>query len=390
MSRENCHHHGVQSLGAVVARYVTIVLSTALFSTSAQADRPYGWVNAGHVSAYTLDAFELSVSGSLIKVNSDIDLLNLRDDVVGGSSRLTGNSGDLDGFNGEIQFGVTSWLTALYREQHHDISLRLTPSGRVDIPEIDDTLTTRQRQWGLRWNIYEAGLVNRSLLWQAASLEVVRTENRSKDFNALIERVQMGSSTTVEFRPPQTFSIDRMTDRGWTARMLLTWPVTNNTGATVWGGYSQFDSQSGTSSTVRSTAIAPAFEQLFTTRQKQLHAGASIHWNITTRLPLQLGYEYISIQDHSMEIERNPSSVVLPSILRAGNLRSPQANHIVYGNLTYWLTPQLNATVFGHFFRNQFSGVMPHFNNPLSASLSNAVYGYAGIRVTYNLQLFSH
>ena len=61
---------------------------------------------------------------------------------------------------------------------------------------------------------------------------------------------------------------------------------------------------------------------------------------------------------------------MLPSFLRGANLNAATAkdNHTLHGSLSYWVTPQVHVSVTGKLFRNQFLGIITHYNNPLSSS----------------------
>src|SRR5690606_10796766 len=97
-------------------------------------------------------------------------------------------------------------------------------------------------------------------------------------------------------------------------------------------------------------------------------------------LPVQIGYEYINISDRKMSAISSNSSL-LPSFLRGQNLDdSETSNHTAYASVSWWLTPRIYIGVSGKLFKHQFAGIIPHYNNPLSGSFSDTLYGYAELR----------
>ena len=111
--------------------------------------------------------------------------------------------------------------------------------------------------------------------------------------------------------------------------------------------------------------------------------GAGVNWQLTPRLPMQISYEYIRINKSDTTIIGNELNSLLPSFLRGSNLgdSSGMGNHTVQGNIAYWITPNINFSISAKVFSNQFLGVLPHFNNPLSGSFSDKPYGFAGLSV---------
>lgn len=354
----------------------------------AHADRPHGWLPQAHGSAYTLNAGEVSLTGEALIVNDTLDFLDVRDDLVASTRRLEGDSGDLEGYRGAVSAGVTPWLTLFYRHTGHDLTLRLAEEDRVQLENVDQQLSTERREYGLKWNIFEAGRSGQQRPWTAASLEITRQESDSRDFGADIVRVKLDANTSVGFNPPARFSINRMADEGWQGRLLISTPLGSSSTLDLWGGYAERNASSGTGSEIQSDFIRPAFEQEFDTSEKQWSAGIGLQWLIMPRMPLTLGWEYLRITDRELDIRREDSSIPLPSILRPDSIdRAARDNQVLRGSLGWWMTPRFRASVKGYLFTNQFTGIMPHFNNPLSGSFASTTYGYAGLELEYRLGL---
>lgn len=365
-------------------------MMAALFLMAAPpavADNPWGWTGSDHVSAYTPQQGELHLRAEGLKVNTDIDFLDFRDDLVADSRRLEGDSGDLEGFAGSLEFGITSWLGIFYREQHQDLSLRLNEPDRVDMQEVDQSLDTRWRHYGIKWNLYEAGYADRSNPWHALSLELTRSESDSDPFDARVRRIDLNANTRAVFDPPQRFSINAMEDEGWRGRLIYTLPIGGNSSASLWAGYGRFEASAGTGTGVDTGFIREAVEQRIDIDENQVLAGASLDWSITPRLPIQLGYEYINTTSRDTRVDSADSGLDLPSFLRIDNLSLVDSNHTVYAAASYWLTPRLRLGLSARLFANQFQGIMPHFNNPLSDSFADITYGYAGLHLGYQFTL---
>ncbi|MDO9318844.1 MAG: hypothetical protein Q7V56_11675 [Gammaproteobacteria bacterium] len=352
-------------------------------SGTLQADTPLGWMNSDHLSAYTPGAMKLELTGSVLAVNDTIDFLDIRDDLLAGTRQLQGDSGDLDGERAEIQFGITSYLSAFYRRQQQALSLDLGEVKSINLLAIDDALETTSTAYGLKWNFYESGYFDNARSWYAASLEITRTENNTDNFEGTLDRITLNGDTSVVFTKPQTFRVDNMEDEGWQARLLYSFPMGNALTTSVWAGYAETEATSGTDSDMTAAFLAAAFRQKFTVEDQQALIGAGLNWQVTPRMPLQLSYEYIRITNSDVTAVVNPSNVLLPSFLQANNVSTidVSANHTLRGSLTFWVTPKFNVSLTGKLFSNQFRGVIPHFDNPLSGSFSEKPYGYAGIQI---------
>ncbi len=364
-----------------------MVLLFLTATPAALADNPWGWTGGDPISAYTPQQGELHVRAEGLKVNTDLDFHALRDDLTAGSRRLEGDSGDLDGFSGSLEFGIMPWLGVFYREQHQDLTLRLDEPGRVEMQEVDQSLDTRWRRYGVKWNLYEAGYVDRSRPWHALSLELTRSESESDPFGARIARIDLDANTRVTFNPPQRFSINAMEDEGWRGRLIYTLPLGRNSSASLWAGYGQFEASAGTATGVETGFIREAVEQRIDIDENQVLAGVSLDWSITPRLPVQIGYEYINTTSRDTRVESADTGLLLPSFLRIDNLSAVDSNHTVHAAASYWLTPQLRLGLSARLFANQFQGIMPHFNNPLSGSFADITYGYAGLHLGYQFAI---
>lgn len=355
------------------------------FGTSGtlQADTPLGWMNSDHLNAYTPGAMKLELTGSVLAVNDTIDFLDIRDDLLAGTRQLQGDSGDLDGERVEIQFGITSYLSAFYRRQQQSLALDLGEVRSINLLAVDDSLDTTSTAYGLKWNFYESGNVDNTRSWYAASLEITRTENSTDNFAGTLDRITLNGDTSVLFTTPQTFRVDNMEDEGWQARLLYSFPMGTALTTSVWAGYAETEATSGTDSDMTAAFLAAAFRQKFTVEDQHGLIGAGLNWQVTPRMPLQLSYEYIRITNSDVTAVVNPSNVLLPSFLQANNVSAIDVsdNHTLRGSLTFWVTPRFNVSLTGKLFSNQFRGVIPHFDNPLSGSFSEKPYGYAGIQI---------
>ncbi|MDO8273684.1 MAG: hypothetical protein Q7U82_17460 [Gammaproteobacteria bacterium] len=379
------------SLARVPKSRITLPLSTALMAVAAcspsHADTPLGWMNSDHLNAYTLDAMKFDLTASSLAVNETIDFLNIREDLLAGTRQLEGDSGDLEGERIELQFGITSYLSAFYRRQQQNLTIDLGEIKSINLVDIDDALSTTATAYGLKWNFFESGYFDNTRAWQSASLEITRTENNTDDFSGSLDKITLSGNTTILFTQPQTFRVQDMDDEGWQARVLYSFPLGDALTTSLWAGYAETEASSGTGSDIKVTALAAAFDQSFEVEESQLLLGGGLNWQITPRIPLQLSYEYLRINTSDVTTVVNPSNVLLPSFLQANNVNKIDANdnHTLRGSISYWVTPKFNVSLTGKLFSNQFLGVIPHYNNPLSGSFSEQPYGYAGIQLGLQL-----
>ena len=359
---------------------VLVVIS----GTPVQADQPFGWIGNGHSSAYTLARGEFELSGNLLRVDDTIDFLNLRNDLLAGNQRLVGNSGDLDGKGGELRLGVWDSLELFYRQTDQDLALNIGPVSSADIDNLDTQLRTEREAFGVKWVFYESLSQDRSQPWTSAALELTSSQNRSDDFGGDLAGFRFGATGGVTFDPPGRFGLDRLNDEGWGARLLFSSALSPSTTTTVWTGYGKTKASSGTSWDIDIGLFRDAFLQTFDSEESQYRLGASVNWQYFPRLPVQVGYEYIAITDREQTIKRGEGSLsrLIPSFLNGDGLaQSETRNHTLYGSVNWWITPQVYLGASGKLFSNQFTGIIPHYNNPLGSSFSDIPYGYVQLNL---------
>ncbi len=272
----------------------------ALTGSAAQADSPLGWVHTDHISAYTLNERTFELSLGAMAVNEDLDFLDVREDLLAGTRQLEGDSGDISGNNLELHVGIMPWLSAYYRRQQSDLVIDIGEVRSINLLDLDDGLVTTSQSYGFKWAIFESGNFDRARPWGAVSLEVARTANKTDNFTGVLDRITLNSNLVISFTNPQSFEVDQMEDDGWLARMLYSFPVSPTLSATTWAGFAENEAQSGTRSDIPVPSLASAFEQSFKTDNSQLLLGASLVWQITPRMPLQLAYEYIRLNDSDL------------------------------------------------------------------------------------------
>ena len=231
--------------------------------TPVQADQPFGWIGNGHSSAYTLARGEFELSGNLLRVDDTIDFLNLRNDLLAGNQRLVGNSGDLDGKGGELRLGVWDSLELFYRQTDQDLALNIGPVSSADIDNLDTQLRTEREAFGVKWVFYESLNQDRSQPWTSAALELTSSQNRSDDFGGDLAGIRYSATGGVTFDPPGRFSLGRLRDEGWQARVLLSAALSASTTTTVWAGYGKSEASSGTSWDIDVGFLRDAFLQTF-------------------------------------------------------------------------------------------------------------------------------
>jgi hypothetical protein len=353
-------------------------------STSAPAfpDTPIGWINNNNPSAYTTTRGQFEISGSFLAVNDTLDFLDLREELLVGQDNLVGDSGDLTGQRLDLNYGIFSTLSVFYTRQQHEFALDFGDISSVKLLDIDESLDTEIQSAGLKWTFYQANLLNPDNRLSAASLEFSAFSSKTRDFGITVSEVYL-PNLTILFRDPTTFSVVDMEDEGWKARLLYTLPLTGAATVTAWTGYGESKASSATTSNIDSQTIARFFAQSFEIEETYLYLGASVTFEVTPRLPLLLSYEYISISNS--QFTRNPliPPAGLPGFIAQTSQGDVDNNHSLFARISYWLTPDFNISLSGNLFSNQFIGVVPHYNNPLSGTFSDKPYGFAGLQMAY-------
>lgn len=359
-------------------------LSLILWSGTVVADTPLGWINSANPAAYTTNRHELEISVAGLAVNDAIDFLNYRDDLIAASGRLEGDSGNLSGSRLELSYGITSDLSVFYRRQQHELTLDLGEISSVNLINIDKSLNTLTESAGIKWTFFRGNLLNPDNRFSAASLELSGVRNESDDFDIVLNEIRL-DNLTVFFRDPQTFSVANMEDDGWKARLIYSWPLAENGIGTIWAGYGESQSQSGTKSDLTNATLARIFRQDFYQDETYAYLGASLNYQVTPRLPLLVSYEFINVTDSKFErIPENPNTQLL-SFFAGTGISTETSNHTLQARASYWLLPKLNIAITGNLYSNQFVGILPHYSNPLSGSFSSAPYGFIGLELGYKL-----
>ncbi len=348
------------------------------------ADTPLGWINSSNPTAYTTTAGEFEISASYLAVNDTIDFLNIRDDLIAANRILAGKSGDLSGRRLELNYGILPELSVFYRRQEHALTVDLGTINSINLIDIDNSLDTTYQSAGVKWTLYQANLLNPDNRVSALSLELTAFDSKSGNFDVVLDEIRF-DNIEVFFRDPQTFSVTELEDEGWQARLLYTWPISGLGVGTVWAGLGESDATSATTSDVTVQSLASLFEQQFRREESFYYLGASLNLSITPRLPITISYEYIDIADSTFSRTPEQPPAGLPGFLAASGSAGAGSNHSFNARVGYWLTPRVNLSLKGNLFSNQFVGVLPHYNNPLSESFANLLYGYIGLELGYRL-----
>jgi len=362
------------------------VFLAIILSGPVRAEVPFGWIGNGHTNAYALQAWTFELSGSLAAVNETIDVFNFRERLLTGNQRLVGNTGDLKGSSGELRLGVWPSLELFYRESEQELTVNLGEISSADIENLDGVLFSQRQAYGAKWVFYDA--VNQDLAypWTSVALEFTRTRNRSRDFGGDLAGISTSPTSGVFFDPPSRFALDRLQDDGWQARLLVSQALGASSTATLWAGVGKATASSGTRWDVDIAVLRDAFFQTFDSEETQFRVGASVNWQYFPRMPVQVGYEFIEIAERSQLIQRGSSSFsrYLPGFLRGDNLADGVTrNHALYGSINWWLNPNIYISGVGKLLSNQFTGVIPHYNNPLSGSFADVPYGYVEVKLGF-------
>lgn len=367
--------------GATVGRAVRLVPGLLLLAAAAasRAETPVGWISLGNPSAYTQDAGRLELGLSGIAVNDALDFLDLREDLIAENDNLAGDTGDIRGARLDIEFGVASFLTAFASAGRHDMTVELGDIRSAVIESADGALETEFHRYGLRWMVWRGDPPPGGGRGAAASLEVSGFGSDSQDFDLVISRFQT-SNLKVNFMNHQTFSVDRLKDSGWSARLLYSAPLSPSLTGTVWLGHGAADATFGTGSDLTSSFLRGFFEQSFSVKEEYARLGVGLNWRAAARLPVAVGYEVIKINETGYNAVPESLPLTLPGFFRAGRIPDDY-NHVFSARASWWITPRISIGLSGRLFSNHFLGVFPHYNNPLADSFRGRSYGFAGVEL---------
>lgn len=358
---------------------VFLLSLSALFAAGAHAEQPFGWIGSGHGSAYSLKPGEFEIAGRAMRVNDTLDFLDLRADLLATTARLTDNSGDFKGAGAELRVGIWQGLELFYQQNSQDLTLKVDMPAQYEVDDLDQALRTQVQTAGFKWVLRETVLRDRAQPWSSLALEASYTQSKSDEFGGFIARIDLGDNAFIRFDPTSKFAMDRLQDEGWNARFIYTYPLTISTTASVWGGYAERDATSGTRWDIDFGALQRAFFQSFSSSEKQAIVGFNLNWQSYPRLPVQLEVEYLRIFDRK-EDNQASTSPLLPSFLR-GRVAGANSNITARASIAWWATPQIYLQASGHLFKNQFTGILPHYNNPISGNFSEVMYGYAELKL---------
>jgi len=247
------------------------------------------------------------------------------------------------------------------------------------VDDLDQALRTQVQTTGFKWVLRETVLRDRAQPWSSLALEGSYTKSKSDEFGGFVSRLDLGDNAFITFNPTSKFAMDRLQDQGWNTRLIYTYPITISTTASVWGGYAERDSSSGTRWDIDFGVLERAFFQSFSSSEKQAIVGFNLNWQQYPRLPVQLGVEYLRILDRK-EDNQASTSPLLPNFL-SGRGAGANSNIKARASVAWWATPQIYLQASGHLFQNQFTGILSHYNNPISGNFSELMYGYAELKV---------
>ncbi len=359
-----------------------LIIGFATYTPDLKADTPLGWINSDKISAYTTTKGEFEISGAIRAVNDTLDIFNYRDDLFAANRRLAGDSGDLDGTNLQVYYGITDYLSVFANAQEHELTVDLGTISSVNLIDIDSSLDTNRQEIGIKWMIYQGNLLAQNNRHSALTLQVSAFQSESDDFDVVVDEINLGSAD-IRFTNPQTFSVNELDDNGWQARLIYTTPVAGLGTASVWGGFGSSTASSGTDSDIVSESIAALFKQDFDLEEDYLYAGISLDFAPIPRLPISITYEYIDLRDSKFTRFPEEPSSALPSFLASTSTEPESGNHTLKAQVSYWITPRLHFSVTGNLYSNQFLGELPHYSNPLSESFSSVAYGFAGLKLGF-------
>ena len=335
-----------------------------------------GWLIQDTPMAFTPNQWEGEITADYLLVNDSIDILNIRENLTGGSHLFKGNSGDLSGGRFIFNLGVLPSVMAFYKGQYHEIVTELGESGTFGEVNSDHGIDTWSHEAGLRWNFLQMPKRDLSFAIEGAYLK-----HSSGDFSFSFMEIN-NENTKIQFTKPEKIVLSDLSDDGWRMRIIGSKVFGDSFCLNMWVGFESLNASSAVSTTITYQPIKENFDRKFNTDESQWRMGMGMIWQLTPRIPVEFQYEYLKINrdEHSTGA---PNTSSLARYTNPTGLTPEDSNSILTGKIGYWITPKMNINFEAKFMTNQFLGIIPHYNNTITSRFFDKSYGYISIGVGY-------
>lgn len=330
------------------------------------------WVFQDMASAFTLRKGVVELTGYYLVVNDTVDVFDVREKELGDSHLLAGSIGDYSGFKGILNYGLTNRLMLHYSYQDGDMDTTLGTSSTFEGLDSTDTLSTRSHNIGFRLNI-----LSESRKAPALALEAAYSRNDSDDVRITFTGITTGK-TRIDFADRQNIRMSNLSDDGFELKFLISKTMSKWITPTIWAGYSRYSADTKVSTSITLPSIKENFDRKFDMDEEAFSLGVGLGIQFFKRMPIFLSYRYITL-DRDIHTDTPLDTSILARYTNPDGMDEETENHIFSAKIVYWITPHVNLNLDGQLFTNQFLGIVPHYNNPLTNRFFYNMYGYLGI-----------
>lgn len=350
---------------SIIKRFLIVIIVLLVTPPSQVLAAKYpDWVFQDIPSAFVLKKGVVELAGYYLVVNDAIDVFNIRQKKLGNSTRFSGTIGDYSGFKGTINYGLTDRLMLHYSYQHGGMDIGLGTSSTFKDLHSSSTISTSSHNIGIRMDLLSEGPSR-----PAIAVEAGYSRNSSNELKVSFSGINSGG-TIVEFAKRQDVRMSDLSDDGFGLRLLMSKTLSRSITPTIWLGYGRY-----TARPRLSTSITYVKGTRFDMTERVFSLGLGLGIQVFRRMPIFISYRHLTV---NRDIKRDASSVLTRYVGSKGAKRQ-NSNNVFSAKVVYWLGSHISLDLEGDIFTNQFLGIIPHYDNPLTDRFLNNTYGYIGI-----------
>jgi hypothetical protein len=329
--------------------------------------------------SFVLPKGKLELKSAYLKMNDTLDILNIKDSVVGTSTTLR-TSGDMDGYDLELRYGLTKKDTIIINYQSWDI----------DYSEA--LLQNRRLELINRYNIY----TNNYSFFNSLSIDIgyKRDSSDSLDFkkdnsiNSLIKKIKPNSDIYLEdgdiHYGDSTFtiydnvgnkiypyiSIENLSSTSYMARLLLSKKISYHSLFDIYVAYRDIKITTGIN-------IYPKVSMI-----DNILNGHDMPILDRDEKNLDIGFSYtIESDKYIYEIDYQYTK-----IFRDSETSYIDYNHVLDASISKKVTKSLLLYIGGRLMLEQFNTDIPYLYNKYTKASFDKKYGFAKFGMVYSFR----
>ena len=335
----------------------------------------YGVLNK---HSFVLPEGKVQIKSGYLKVNDDIDVLNIKEKELGSNLSRFGGIGDMSGFDFEVRYGITSRDTIFVNYQ------------RWDVEHSDTTLRNDKIELFNRYNLlsYEHGIINSlsfDLGYSRDSSSPLSIKNESL-LNSMIKKISPSSSislkdgsivadgTTLSIYDENNnkihpyLSIEDLSSQSYYARVLLGKKFSDYFMFDVYFGYKITDIKTKITfkpDNIKTlNSLASRYTKNLDRDEKSANAGFA-YMGVFGKNLIEFDYEYTKI-------------------FRDESVSNIDYSHTIEGTISRYLSENFLLYVGGKIMLQQFNTDIPYLYNQYTSTQFDKKYGFAQIGVIFS------